>query len=121
MAPHILVVDDHPALRDALRIMLEDDGYRVSLAADGRTALALVAGDRPDLVLTDVEMPGMDGLELRRALALAGESVPVMFMSGSVDARALAAAHGAVAALTKPFSIDELLALVARLTRRAAA
>jgi DNA-binding response OmpR family regulator len=121
MAPHILVVDDHAALRDALCIMLEDDGYRVSVAPDGPTALALAAAERPDLVLTDVEMPGMDGLALRRGLALAGCTAPVIFMSGSVDTRALAVAHGAAAALTKPFSIDDLLALVTRLTRRAAA
>ena len=121
MAVHVLVVEDHPALRDALRIMLEDDGYHVSTAANGREALVAITLRRPDLIITDIEMPVMDGLQLCTSLAAAGERAPVVLMSGNADAFALASAHGASATLIKPFAVDALLLLVARLTYRAAA
>ena len=121
MAAHILVVEDHSALRDALRMMLEDEGYHVSAAANGREALAVLALRRPDLIITDVEMPVMSGPDLCEALAAAGERLPVVLMSGNPHAAALAAVYGASGTLIKPFAIDDLLLLAARLTRRAAA
>ena len=121
MAAHILVVEDHSALRDALRMMLEDEGYHVSAAANGREALVALALRRPDLVITDVETPIMSGLELCDALAVTGERMPVVLMSGSPDAAALSSVYGASGALIKPFAIDALLLLAASLTRRAAA
>jgi CheY-like chemotaxis protein len=121
MAAHVLVVEDHSALRGALRRMLEDEGYHVSAAANGREALAAIVLRRPDLIITDVEMPVMSGLELCAALAAAGERPPVVLMSGSPDAAALASAYGAAGTLIKPFAIDALLLLASRLTRRAAA
>ena len=120
MTAHILLVEDRDALRDALQIILEGEGYRVSAAADGRAALAVATLLRPDLIITDIDMPTMSGIELRRALVLAGETMPVAFMSGRADLRALAAANAA-AAIAKPFSVDELLALVVRLGLQAAA
>ena len=121
IAAHILVVEDHSALRDALRMMLEDEGYHVSAAANGREALAALALRRPDLVITDVEMPVMSGLELCEALTATGDRLPVVLMSGNPNAVALTSAYGAAGTLIKPFAVDDLLDLAGGLTRRAAA
>ena len=65
----ILVVDDDPAIRDALALLLEEEGYVVHTAPDGLAALAVVARDSPDLVITDLYMPGLDGVGTDRAAA----------------------------------------------------
>jgi CheY-like chemotaxis protein len=114
-------VEDHAALRDALRIMLEDDGYHVSTATNGREALVAITLRPPDLIITDIEMPVMGGLELCEALAGRGERAPIVLMSGNAGALAPSSAHGASATLIKPFAVDDLLLLAARLTRRAVA
>lgn len=121
MRKHILIVEDHPWLRDALRLLLEDEGYDVSSAANGVDALKEAARLPPDLVLTDINMPAMTGPELRRALRAAGQTMPVVFMSGSASLAAIAAAAAADAYVVKPFSIDDLLAVVDRQLRPAAA
>ena len=73
MARRILVVDDDPGIRDALRMILEYEGYEVSMAADGRAGLAEVESSAPDAVLLDIKMPGMDGFEtLDRIVAREG-------------------------------------------------
>ena len=117
----VLVVEDHPAVRDALRMILEEAGYHVTLAADGQVALDQIASSPPDLVLTDLHMPAMPGWELPSRIVALHRTVPVIFMSTAVDLPALAAAHGADAYLAKPFTIDDLLALVSRFMLRAAA
>ncbi len=118
---HVLIVEDHRWLRDALRLLLEDEGYRVSCAASGRDALEDAARLVPDLVLTDIDMPEMTGPELRRALLAAGIATPVVFMSGNASAASIAAATAADAYIVKPFSIDDLLDVLARQLRPKAA
>ncbi len=117
----VLVVDDHPAVRDVLRMILEEEGYRVTLAADGSTALDRVTESLPDLVITDLHMPVMPGWELPDRILALHRMVPVIFMSTDSNLAALAATHEADAYLAKPFGIDDLLALVSRFTLRAAA
>ena len=121
MAVHVLVVEDHSALRDALRMMLEDDGYHVSTAANGREALVAITLRRPDLIITDIEMPVMGGLELCESLSASGERAPIVLMSGNPSTLAPAALNGASGTLVNPFAVEELLRLAAPLTRRAAA
>lgn len=121
MNTHILIAEDYPGLREALRLLLESEGYAVTTAADGQDAFDAVLRLRPDAVLTDIEMPRMTGYELRRRLHDAGVPVPVLFMSADSSVRSLAAEHGAVAALVKPFDPNDLIAAVSRAVRPAAA
>jgi len=112
----ILVVDDEPDALALLTSILTEEGYRVRPADSGSLALASVAISPPDLILLDMRMPGMDGLEACRQLKARKESceIPVVFVSGSVDAEARVGALdlGAVDFVTKPFNRAELLARV---------
>ena len=78
----ILVIDDEAAIRDSLRMTLEYEGYEFVGAATGQEGLALVEREPPDLVLLDVKMPGMDGLEVLERLRHINESIPVVVVSG---------------------------------------
>src|ERR687883_395668 len=109
---HLLFVEDAPALRGPLTALLELEGYRVGWAANGREALEYVRrGDRPDLILLDLMLPGMDGRQFRREAqrdpALA--SIPVVVVSGAGDLAQTAAALGAAAYLEKPVVLAELV------------
>jgi DNA-binding response OmpR family regulator len=109
----ILVVDDERTICDVLSDLLDDEGYDVSRAYDGVTALALAERQRPDLVLSDVMMPGLDGVSLTRRLRDRGLRMPVVLMSAvyaDVDLP-----H--VRFIPKPFDVDDVLAVVGRLTR----
>jgi two-component system nitrogen regulation response regulator NtrX len=111
----ILVIDDDPAVRASLRMMLEYEGYQIVAAISGSEGLALVEGALPDLVLLDVEMPGLDGLEVLKRLHTRHESLPVVMISGHrTPAIALEARRcGAVDFLEKPFeSANDLLATI---------
>jgi CheY-like chemotaxis protein len=112
---HILVVDDHHNLRQALELVLEGEGYRVTTAANGHQALEVVAADPPDVLLTDLRMPGLSGTELCDYLLAQGSTVPVIFMSQDPAGAALTTAHRADAYLVKPFAPASLLAALARL------
>ncbi|QFG21409.1 response regulator transcription factor [Actinomadura sp. WMMB 499] len=116
----ILIVDDEPAVRDALAGSLEFEGYRTVAAADGVAALAAVARERPDLVVLDVLMPRMDGLTACRRLRALGEPVPVLMLTARdmVGDRVTGLDAGADDYLAKPFELDELLARVRALLRR---
>lgn len=109
----ILAVDDEPGIRRLLQANLAARGYLVDLAADGETALELAARQRPDLVLLDLMLPDMDGLDVLRRLRDWTE-VPVVVLSARGEDRAKVAAldGGADDYLTKPFSVEELLARV---------
>lgn len=109
---HILVVDDHDLLRDCFRLMLEAEGYRVSTAADGEEALLAIAAERPDAVLTDIQMPRMDGWELRRRLLRECPTLPVIAMSSDPDVILDARRHPPTASIVKPFHVDDLLDLL---------
>ena len=114
----ILVVDDDPPLREILRDMLEGERYTVDVAADGQEALALVYRERPDLIITDLQMPGLDGLELLRKLRrdLATCQIPVIFLTvvENLDAEAKALDLGADDYLGKPVERARLLSRVRR-------
>ncbi len=118
----ILVVDDDRAVRDSLRRSLAFNGYTVELASDGAEALAVVPRTDPDIIVMDVMMPRLDGLEATRALRSAGNDVPILVLTArdAVSDRVDGLAAGADDYLTKPFALDELLARVRALMRRSA-
>ena len=111
--PVVLVVDDDPSVRALLREVLELEGHVVQVAPDGYAALRAVAAERPDCVVLDVVMPGMDGHEvLARLRATAGGlELPVVMLTGAADdANAWRGWSGGVDLLLgKPFDADELL------------
>jgi len=78
----ILVVDDEVAIRESLRMTLEYEGYECLLAATGQEALSLAERETPDLVLLDVKMPGMDGIDVLERLRAMNEALPVIVVSG---------------------------------------
>lgn len=115
--PHrVLVVDDEPAVRALVCRCLREAGYPVVDAEDGVAALRLLETGPPiGLVLTDVEMPGMDGPELARVAGQVHPGVPVLFMTGSRSAEAALAAHFPGApVVSKPFRIDDLVVTIRR-------
>ena len=118
--PRVLVVDDDKAVRESLRRSLEFNGYAVSLAADGVEALAGIGGMVPDVVVMDVMMPRLDGIETTRALRTAGNDLPILVLTArdSVGDRVEGLDAGADDYLTKPFALDELLARLRALLRR---
>ena len=115
MPAHILVVDDHRCVRETLQFILEAEGYEVETAANGQQALDRIAAQRPDLVLTDLQMPGMSGWELGRHVTALGLAIPVIFMSVDPAVATLATTHGADAYLVKPFEAGDLLTAASRL------
>ncbi|HEY2964574.1 MAG TPA: response regulator transcription factor [Pyrinomonadaceae bacterium] len=119
--PRILVVDDEPQLTRVLRTGLKSRGYDVRAAADGLAGFETFTDWHPDLVITDLAMPVMDGLELCRQLR-AISPVPIIVLSakGEEKTKVEALDLGADDYITKPFGIDELLARVRASLRRAA-
>ena len=117
---HILVVDDSRAMRMIVIRTLRQagfEGHQISEAADGREAFEAVKDTRPDLVLSDWNMPNMTGIELLSALRRSGDETPFGFVTseGSPDMRARASAGGALFLIAKPFTpeaFDEALAPV---------
>lgn len=116
----MLVVDDDRAVRDSLRRSLEFNGYDVALAADGAEGLVAVGAQHPDVVVIDVMMPRLDGIETTRALRAAGNDVPVLVLTArdAVGDRVEGLDAGADDYLTKPFALEELLARLRALLRR---
>jgi len=118
----VLVVDDDRAVRESLRRSLAFNGYDVHLASDGAEALAGIGAIAPDVVVMDVMMPKLDGLEATRALRAAGNDVPVIVLTArdAVGDRVEGLDAGADDYLTKPFALEELLARLRALLRRVA-
>jgi len=116
----ILVVDDDAGIRLALERALRLEGFAVSQAADGEQALAAVAAEPPAIVVLDVTMPGIDGVEVTRRLRGQGDDVPILILSArdGVDDRVAGLAAGADDYLVKPFAMEELLARLHALLRR---
>ena len=115
----ILIVDDEPQITRVLRTSLQSNGHEVTVAQDGVEALAKFMKAQPELVITDLAMPGMDGIELTREIR-ARSAVPIIVLSvrNQDVAKVAALDEGADDYITKPFSIQELLARVRVQSRR---
>ena len=122
MKPRILVIDDEPAIRDTMRMILEYDGHECSLAGSGPEGLTMAERESPDLVFLDIKMPGLDGLEVLSRLRGTNETLPVVIVSAhGTAATALEAGRlGAFRFIEKPLSKDYVLDAV-REGRRARA
>jgi two-component system nitrogen regulation response regulator NtrX len=109
--PRILVIDDEAPIRDSLKMMLEYEGYEFLGAATGQEGLALVEREAPDLVMLDVKMPGMDGLEVLERLRNMNESLPVVVVSGhgTISTAVEATKKGAFDFIEKPFASERVL------------
>lgn len=118
--PHVLVVDDDARIAAALKRALHYEGYNVEVAEDGTAALAKAASRPPDLVVLDVMLPGMDGVEVCRRLR-EGSDVPIMMLTAreATGERVRGLDSGADDYVLKPFAYEELLARVRALLRRA--
>jgi two-component system KDP operon response regulator KdpE len=118
----VLVVDDEPQITRVLRTVLSSQGYQVRTAAEGESALSNFAEWHPELVITDLYMPHMDGVELcKRIRSMSSVPIIVLSVKGEERAKVEALDSGADDYVTKPFGTDELLARVRAALRRSAA
>jgi two-component system alkaline phosphatase synthesis response regulator PhoP len=119
---HVLVVDDEPAIVEIVRDYLTDGGYRVSTAGSGDEALAQIRSIRPDLIVLDLGLPGLDGLDVTRTVRRTS-GVPIIILTARSDEtdRVVGLELGADDYLVKPFSPRELLARVRAVLRRSRA
>lgn len=119
-APHVLLVDDEPSIRETISFILEMEGFRVTTAEDGEQALARVRAEHPAVVLLDGMMPKIDGFEVCRIIKATPElratRVIMLTALGQRSDRERGVAAGADYFLTKPFDEEDLLALLRRLT-----
>jgi DNA-binding response OmpR family regulator len=117
---NILIIDDEPDLLEKLSSVLTSEHYTVDTAEDGRSGLKKIWNDTYDLILLDIMLPGMDGLEVLTELRAAGILTPVLMLTakGDIDDKVTGLNLGADDYLAKPFSLAELLARVRALIRR---
>jgi two-component system OmpR family response regulator len=117
-----LVVDDEAALSDLLQMALRYEGWEVKTAADGQQALKTAREFRPDVIVLDIMMPNVNGLETIRRLRANGDDMPVLFLTAkdSVDDRIVGLTSGGDDYVTKPFSLEEVVARLRGLIRRTA-
>ncbi len=118
---YVMVVDDEPHMRRVLEIMLRNAGHQVFTAANGREALALLHDNPVDLVITDLRMPEMDGIELLTHMRQGGSEVPVIMITahGTVESAVAAMKYGASDYILRPFDIDALELVIARVLNEA--
>ena len=116
----LLVVDDEPNIVELLSASLRFSGFQVISAGDGRAALELARQERPDLIVLDVMMPGMDGFEVVRRLRSEGLRCPVVFLTAKdgTDAKIQGLTLGGDDYVTKPFSLEEVIARIRAVLRR---
>jgi two-component system, OmpR family, response regulator MprA len=121
--PTVLVVDDDQAVRASLRRALGLHGFDVALAGDGLAALDAIRRQRPDVLVLDIGMPGVDGLGVLRRLRQDGDDLPVLVLTArdAVDDRVTGLTTGADDYLVKPFALEELVARLTSLLRRTSA
>jgi two-component system response regulator (stage 0 sporulation protein F) len=107
----ILIVDDQAGIRMLLDEVLSHEGYHTLQASNGKLALEIVRNDNPDLVLLDMKIPGMDGLDILKHIKALNDAVKVIMMTayGELDIMKEAIEFGAAMHFTKPFDIDELI------------
>jgi DNA-binding response OmpR family regulator len=111
----VLVIDDDADIRNVLRYVLEDEGYLVREAADGIAGLASVEAFRPQLILLDLNMPGLDGWGMCAQMDMRKTSVPTVIMTAGRSSATEATRLGVAGSLAKPFEIADVLATVSRL------
>ncbi|HUY30759.1 MAG TPA: response regulator transcription factor [Acidimicrobiales bacterium] len=123
MSQRVLVVDDEPSISDAVATVLRYEGYEVEVAASGYAALSRAQNEPFDLVVLDVMLPDIDGLEVTRRLRADGVQVPVLFLTarGEVDDLVEGLAAGGDDYVAKPFSLAEVVARTKALLRRSQA
>ena len=111
-----LVVDDEPAIRRTISLVLQDFGFSVREAGDAETALAAIASERPDAIVADVRLPGMNGVELVRRVREGDgrRDLPIVLISAYEEPRE----HDADRFVSKPFDIEELAQIVAEMVER---
>ncbi|MGZ8471587.1 MAG: response regulator, partial [Gemmatirosa sp.] len=112
--PSVLVVDDETSILDSVRILLKTEGFTPHVAHGGRAGLEALASLRPDIVVSDVRMPGVDGLQLLAAARAQDPTLPVVLMTAQATLQSAIQAvnDGAFYYLQKPFRNDELVAIV---------
>lgn len=120
MKAHILIVDDDPRITDLLRRILAYEGYSVTTAATGQEALNRALERPPDLIVLDIMLPALNGLEVAKRLRAAGDNVPILMLTArdTVADRVQGLETGADDYLVKPFAPEELVARVKALLRR---
>jgi two-component system response regulator MprA len=120
MVQRILLVEDDPKVADLVRWELDQQGYAVEVAHDGESGLAWARRDAPDLLILDVVLPRLSGLEICRQLRAEGDTVPILMLTGrdAVPDRVAGLDAGADDYLVKPFAMEELVARVRALLRR---
>jgi CheY-like chemotaxis protein len=111
---YVLVVDDDKDILTLIRMVLEEEGYRVITAENGEQALGRTAQQQPDLILLDLTMPVLNGWQTRERLAETWPQIPVVFMTAGFRAKAEAEAYRVAGYLAKPFDVDDLLRTVSR-------
>src|SRR5262245_56990675 len=116
----ILVMDDDESLRDTIGVMLEQEGFRAVLVADGRTGFEKALLQKPDLMLVDLRLPGMSGVEICKQLRAAKLQTPIIILSAVGDEvdKVLLLEVGADDYVVKPFGTRELLARIRAVLRR---
>jgi len=117
---HILVVDDEPSIVDVLATALRYEGFDVEEASDGRAALSTVRDNPPALIVLDVTLPGLDGIDVTRRLRSDGIHVPILFLTSkdTVEHRVTGLTVGGDDYVTKPFALAEVIARVHSILRR---
>lgn len=115
-----LVVDDEPALGELIQMALRYEGWQVETATDGASALGKARTFQPDVVVLDIMMPGLDGLEVLKRMRAAGDDVAVLFLTAkdAVNDRVVGLTAGGDDYVTKPFSLEEVVARLRSLLRR---
>lgn len=123
MPVRVLLADDEPQFLDSLSRVLRRRGFEVRTAGDGASALAMVAAGEPDVIVLDLKMPGIDGVETLRRLRAQGCSSPVLLLTAWADVELAADAlrEGATDYLVKPCPVEELVAAIEGAVERAAA
>jgi CheY-like chemotaxis protein len=118
--PHqVLVVDDDPGIRQLIEMVLQDEGFDVVTAANGKEALERINESRPALVLLDLQMPVMTGWEVLSQVREANIEVPVVFMTAGYRAKTEAERYNADGYVAKPFDLTEIIDTVERFTTSA--